>query len=266
MLEARRKTSDFNLPVVRYALRFLTSTAMGRVYFAVALLIVWEAIAAAGWVSPIILAAPSRAFASLWKGVLAGDLVSALLTTAYEIGAGFLASALLGLAVGYFLWRFETLGRACEPFLGAAFATPTILLYPIFLVFFGRTEWVPIVMGGMLGIFPVVINTQAGLSNIKPIYIKRGRSLGSTGYQIFSKILLPAAAPVIFSGLKLGLMYVMIGTTAVEFLVEVGGLGKLISSTYMTFKVADMYGYIFVVVAIVVVMVEILNKVEKRVR
>lgn len=253
-------------PFGRRMLKVLTSPKLGRVCFVIAFLLAWEAVTAAKLVSPIILPKASLTLARLWEELLVGDLIKALLMTTYEIGIGFLVSAVLGLGIGYILWRFETLGKACEPFLGATFSTPTVLLYPIALVLFGRTEYVPIVMGVMVGVFPVIINTRAGLSGIKPIYIKRGRSLNATSYQVFSKILVPAAAPVIFSGLKLGLMYVMIGTTAVEFLVEVGGLGRMISVAYVTFKTPAMYAYIISVVAIVVLVVEALNKLEARVR
>lgn len=266
MLDLTHKVSISNQSTARYALRILKKPVLGRICFVAILLLIWEFVTHAGWISPLILAVPSRSLLRLCEELLGGELAKALLLTAYEISVGFLISALLGLTIGYLFWRFETLGRACEPFLGATFSTPTVLLYPICLVIFGRTEWVPIVMGIIIGVVPVIINTQAGLSNIKSIYIKRGRSLGMNSSQVFNKILMPAAAPVIFSGLKLCLMYVMIGTTAVEYLVEVGGLGKMISVAYITFKVPAMYGHIFLIIAIVVVVVEILSKLEKRIR
>lgn len=266
MFDALRRTSGPSLLSTKSILRPLVSPAFGRIYFAVALVVAWEAVTNAGLVSPLILAAPSRAFGQLWQGFVSGEISNALLLTAYEICVGFLISAVVGLAFGYLFWRFETLGRACEPFLGAIFGTPTVLLYPIFLVLFGRTEYVPISMGIIIGVVPVIVNTHAGLSNVRAIHLKRGRSLGLTGFQMFAKILVPGAAPMIFSGLRLSLMYVMIGTAAVEYLVEVGGLGRLISVAYVTFKVPAMYGYIFVIVAIVVIMVETLSRLETRVR
>ena len=229
-------------------------------------LVVVEAVTQARLVSPLAMARPSATFVKLWEELVGGALVAALATTFYEIFVAFVISSLLGIGAGYLLWRFETVGRAAESVLGAVFSTPTVLLFPVALVLFGRSPAVPVVMAVMVGVIPVIINTRAGLSNVKGILLKLGRSLNFTNLQVFTKLLLPAAAPMMFSGLKLGLIYTMIGVTAIEFLIEIGGLGKRISSSYTTFDTPTMYAYLTMVLLVAVLLVELVNRTEARIR
>lgn len=238
----------------------------GQIVVAAVVMLVVEAVTRAGLVSPLTMARPSAAWVTLWEKLADGTLIAALATTSFEILLAFLISCFLGVILGYFLWRFELIGRAAESLLAAVFSTPTVLLFPIVLVFFGRSPAVPISMAVIVAVVPVIINVRAGLSNVRGIFLKLGRSLNLTDRQIFTKLLLPAAAPMIFSGLKLGLIYTMIGVTAMEFLVEIGGLGKEISSSYTTFDAPAMYAYLIVVLMLAIVLVEVVDRTEARMR
>lgn len=246
--------------------RLLKAPVFGQVAVALFFLLVVEAVTQARLVSPLSMAKPSATLAKLWEELAGGALVAALATTFYEIFVAFLISSFLGIGIGYVLWRFETVGRAGESLLGALFSTPTVLLFPVVLVLFGRSPAVPIAMAVLVGVIPVIINTRAGLSNVKSILLKLGRSLKFTNFQMFTKLLLPAAAPMMFSGLKLGLIYTMIGVTAIEFLIEIGGLGKKISSSYTTFDTPTMYAYLTMVLLVAVLLVELVNRSEARIR
>jgi NitT/TauT family transport system permease protein len=246
--------------------RLLRAPLLGQVAVVTFLALVLEVVTRSRLISPITLAGPSTIWAKFWEELTAGALGEALAMTAYEMFLAFLIASFAGLSLGYLLWRFETVGRASESILGAIFSTPTVLLFPIILVFFGRTVAVPIVMGVMVGIIPIIINTRAGLCNVRGILLKLGRSLNLSNLQIFSKLLLPAAAPTIFSGIKLGLIYTMIGVTAMEFLVEIGGLGKVIATRYDTFDTPGLYTYMGMVLVVAVILVELVNRTEARIR
>lgn len=246
--------------------KVLKSPVLGQVGVAILFLAILEAVTQARLVSPLSLAKPSAVWVKLWEELAEGSLGVALATTFYEIFVAFVIASFLGVGAGYLLWRFETVGRSAESLLGAVFSTPTVLLFPIILVLFGRTPTVPIVMAVVVGVIPVIINTRAGLSNVRAIFLKLGRSLNLTNLEIFTKLMLPAAAPMIFSGLKLGLIYTMIGVTAIEFLVEIGGLGKRISMSYVTFDMPTMYAYLVLVLLVAVFLVELVNRTEARVK
>ncbi len=246
--------------------RVLKTPVLGQLVVAAVFGLVLEAITQAKIVSPLTIPKPSAALASLWAEITDGTLGAALATTFYEIFVAFLIASFLGVSLGYVLWRFQTVGRAAESLLAAVFSTPTVLLFPIVLVLFGRSPAVPITMAVLVGVIPITINVRAGLSNVKGTFLKLGRSLNFTDFQVFSKLLLPAAGPMIFSGLKLGLIYTMIGVTAMEFLVEIGGLGRKISSSYTTFDSPAMYSYLLMVLVIAIVLVEVVNRAEARIK
>jgi NitT/TauT family transport system permease protein len=84
-------------------------------------------------------------------------------------------------------------------------------------------------MGFASGVAPVVLKTLEGLDGIRPVLIGVGRSLQLSEAQIFRKILLPASLPAIFTGMRLGLTFCLINVVAVEFLINLGGLGQLIN-------------------------------------
>ncbi|MDO8692397.1 MAG: ABC transporter permease subunit [Dehalococcoidia bacterium] len=246
--------------------RILKAPVLGQVVVAAIILLALEAITRAGLVSPLSLARPSASAVSLWTDITDGSLGGALATTSYEILVAFLIASFLGVSLGYLLWRFQTAGRAAESLLASVFSTPTVLLFPIILVIFGRSPAVPISMAVLVGFIPITINVRAGLANVRGTFLKLGRSLSFTNRQIFTKLMLPAAAPMIFSGLKLGLIYTMIGVTAIEFLVEIGGLGKEISMSYTTFDTPNMYAYLAMVLLVAIVLVEVVNRAEARIR
>lgn len=246
--------------------RVLKAPVFGQLMVAAVFALALEAITQAKLVSPLTIAKPSASLASLWGELSDGTLGTALAVTFYEISVAFLIAAFLGLTLGYLLWRFQTVGRAAESLLAAVFSTPTVLLFPIALVLFGRSPAVPITMAVLVGTIPIIINVRAGLSNVKGVFLKLGKSLNMTNPQVFTRLLLPAAAPMIFSGLKLGLIYTMIGVTAMEFLVEIGGLGKMISASYTTFDSPAMYSYLLMVLVIAIVLVEVVNRAEARIR
>lgn len=212
-----------------------------------------EALTRLGAVSPIFLARPSAIAQVGWERLMAGELARLLAITMYEVAVAFAAASFLGLALGYMLWRWPKVGQGYDALLGAIFASPLILLYPIFLVLFGRTTTAIIVMSAIYGMIPISLNTHQGLRDVSAIYIKVGRSLNLSSGKIMRYILFPAAGPVIAGGLKLGLTYILISTIAVEFLVEIGGIGVLASRGYFWFNTEELY--IGVVSAILLSMV-----------
>src|SRR5204863_1315103 len=113
--------------------------------------------------------------------------------------------ALFGIGTGVLLYRVQLLRDATETWVAALASAPTVLMYPLFLVIFGRNERTIIMMGFVAGLPPVILKTIEGLSGTRRVLINVGRSFNLSPMQQFTKILLPAALPTIFVGLRLGL-------------------------------------------------------------
>ena len=200
-----------------------------------------EAVVRLDLVDRIFLTAPSLIAAGAWKSFLSGELLGLFLTTVYEVAVAFAIPVAIGLPGGYLLWRQPLLGRAYDELLGALFASPLILLYPISLVIFGRGTNAIIAMGLVTGAIPIVLNTHQGLRDVNPTYIKVGKSMRLSERQIMRYVLFPGASPMILGGLKLGLTYTLISVIALEFLVEIGGIGTLASRGYFWFNTEELY-------------------------
>jgi len=133
------------------------------------------------------------------------------------------------------------LGGAYENWIAALFSAPLILLYPMFLVVFGRTPAVCIAMGFLVGIIPVILKTREGFMDVKPVLVNVARSYGAGDAEILRTVLLPAARPAIFTGLRLCLIYAMINVVGIEFLANLGGLGFLVGEMFDRYDIPAMY-------------------------
>ena len=225
-----------------------------------------EAIVDLGLVSPLILPPPSSlpaAFARLWREDLLLQPIFASLAQSF---AATLCAALVGLPAGWLLWRKPVLGEAYEPWLGAAFAAPTILLYPLFLVIFGRGYATTIFVGFLSGVIPVVLKTREGLASVPPVLLAVGRSLHMTELQLMRKVALRAAAPGIFTGLRLALIYALVNIVGLEFLIDFGGLGRVVSDMYFRYEIPAMYAAILLVVLVSLSLLQALRRLERWLR
>ena len=214
----------------------------------VALLAVWQAIDAVGLVSPLIAPAPSAIVASFPALITDEGLVQRFLQTFAEalISAGL--AVIVGTGIGWWLHAKRWAGRAYETWVASFAAAPLVLLYPLFLVFFGRNVGTIIVMSFLTALPSVILKTKEGLDAVRRVLIDVGRSLRLTRSQLFWKIMLPASVPTLCTGIRLALVYALISVVGIEFLINFGGLGELIDDLAQRWEIPMMYGAICFVV------------------
>lgn len=227
---------------------------------------VLEAVVDLQLVPPTTLAAPSAigpAFVELVRnGLLLGP---AAITFAQTIVATIVAAA-VGIPFGIWLARRPLFGAAYESWLAALFAAPLILLYPLFLVVFHRTYLTIVVMSALTGIIPIILQTRLGILSVPPVLKAVGRSFNLTPGAIFRLIELPAATPAIVTGLRLGMIYALVNTIGVEFLIDFGGLGRIISDLYDRYDIPQMYAGIIMVVGVSMLLFAVLDRAERWLR
>lgn len=215
-----------------------------------------------GWISALIVAPPSslpRAFAKL---AAEGHLLQPFFATLAQAFCAAVLAAGVGLPLGFLLWRRPVLGQAYEPWLGAAFAAPLILLYPLFLVIFGRGYATTVVVGAIAALIPIVLKTREGLLGIPPVLINVGRSLHLSERQMLWKIAFPAAAPAAFTGMRLALIYALVNIIGIEFLIDFGGLGRVVSEMYFRYEIPAMYAAIVLIVVVSLLFLSALRRIE----
>jgi NitT/TauT family transport system permease protein len=133
-----------------------------------------------------------------------------------------------GLALGLFLGLVPFAGDVAAPILNALASLPKITLYPVILLIFGLGLGARVAFGTIHGIFPIVILTMNGIRTIRPVVRKTGRALRLTRAQTIRSIVLPAALPEIFSGLRIGIGLTLFGTLIGELFASDRGIGFLL--------------------------------------
>lgn len=189
---------------------------------------IWMLVTSAGWVSTQTLpSVPSVADAI---GTLAaqGQVFVNLAVTLFRILLSFALGLILGIPLGGVMWRFPYVSRALRPYLSAAYSVPLVIFYPFLLVVLGLNDWPVVVLTAVMTTIPVSLNTHVGLGSARPVLVNVGRSLERTPWQIFRQILFPAAWPDILAGIKLSMVYAVVGVVAMEFIAAQDGLGTRI--------------------------------------
>ena len=139
-----------------------------------------------------------------------------------------LLAVLPGLLIGFLLGAHRFSGEIFEPVLVSLYSIPKVTLYPIILLAFGLGLPAKIAFGAIHGIVPVAIFTMAAIRNLNPILLKSARVLRLTQSQLVGSVLLPAALPEIFTGIRVGFALTLIGTLLGEMFGSQRGLGYLL--------------------------------------
>jgi ABC-type nitrate/sulfonate/bicarbonate transport system permease component len=244
------------------------SPAVARLAFCLLVLVLWEAGARLAPVNPILIAPPS---AVLWQVVRILAAVSPDMNfyasawiTIQELIVAYAIAAIGGMALGLLFASSKIVGDAFEPLLLALYAIPKVILYPLVILMLGIGMIPKIAFGIMVGIFVVIFNTAAGVRQVEPNYIRLARSLGYTRRQIFLKTVLPAAAPTILAGLRLGFGYTIIGIMTAELLVVNAGLGFLIDQASFNYRTPQLYALIIITLGIGVIGNSLFSLLERR--
>jgi len=243
-----------------------TRLGLWRILLILGALSLVEAAVRVGWINPFFLASPLQAVAVLWSQVVGGNALFLTLVTLYEIGCALFISTVVGLFAGFILWRYRLIGASYEMLLAALFSSPIILAYPIFLVTFGRSSAAVIALSSIFGLIPIIMNTKSAFQQVNPILLQVGASMSLTRRQMFRHILLPAVAPTIFSGFRLGLTYILKSVLGLEYVVQVGGVGMWLSDAAFRFEVGEVYAGLVGTVLLSVLFLYMINRAELLVR
>jgi len=216
----------------------------------VILAVLVEGLIRAGVVNRFVVPLPSQVLAAIPRVVAEESIAHRFWQTTQEALWASVLLVVVGVALGMLLYRFRMLRRACETWVAALASAPIVLMYPLFLVIFGRSAATIVAIGFVAGLPPVILKTVEGLAGTRSVLLDVGRSLRLRHAQLFRKILLPAALPSIFVGIRVGLIFTLINIVGVEYLINFGGLGQLINELAERYDLPGTYAAIgFVILA-----------------
>jgi NitT/TauT family transport system permease protein len=236
--------------------------AVPRVVAWVVVLVVWQVVAAR--VDPRFLATPTavaRAFVDL---LAAGELHTALASSARSLVFGFALAVTVGMTTGLLMGRYRLVGAFLDPYVNALFPTPRIAFLPLVVLWFGLGLQAKVVVVFMMSVFPVLINTYVGARDVSRTLDEVGRAFCAPERTILARIFLPATLPFITSGIRLGLGQAIGGMVVAEILLAFGGLGGLIRAYARNFRPDYLFATILVLVILGVGLTLLLQLVERR--
>jgi NitT/TauT family transport system permease protein len=223
-----------------------------------------EVVPRAGLRDAITLIPLSKIVPEFFELLTDGELTPHLLSTGGAFVLSFLLAGVTGVPLGYLLWRYEPLKRTLDPYLTTYYAIPIFAFYPLLLAIFGFNILPVVVISWAWAVVAVVLNTAIGFGEVPRVFVKVGQSMNLSRWQLLSRIFFPAAVPYVFTGLKLGMVYSLIGVIASEFVLSTQGLGYLVSYNYTNFRTAAMYSAMFLILFLAILLNWALNSIERR--
>src|SRR5712675_510208 len=210
-----------------------------------------------GVINRFIVPMPSDIIAAFPRVIAEEQVLHRFALTATEAFSASILVTIFGVGGGALLYRYHLLRLATETWVAAIAAAPLVLMYPLYLVIFGRSALTIVMMGFTAGLAPVILKTLEGLSATRRVLINVGRSFNLTPAQQFWKILFPAALPTIFVGLRLGLIF---------SLINIVGLGQLINELAERYDLPGTYAAICFVILVSVCVFVIMERLERWLR
>lgn len=214
------------------------------------LLALWEAVVRVGWLDPRFFPAPSAVGETLWVMTRDGELGSNLGATVLRLAVGFALGAIPGVLLGLVMGLNRWVRALVNPIVAAIYPIPKIAILPLLMLIFGLGETTRVVVVAVSVFFVLLINTTAGVMNVNPIYLDVGRNLHVSRAQFLRTIALPAAAPVIFAGVRLAVGISLVVCVAAEMVSAQSGLGYLLWRSWQVLDVERMYAALLVVSAL----------------
>ena len=215
-----------------------------------ALVALIEVLIRAGWINPFIVPKPTDIVMSFERIIMEENILPRFFLTCGEALMASLMLSVAGISIGVLLHQSRIVRLATETWVAAVASAPLVLMYPLFLVIFGRSAWTIIMIAFVSALPPVILKTLEGLSGTRPVLINVGRSFKLTPSQLYWKILFPSALPTIFVGVRLGMIFALINIVGVEFLINFGGLGQLVNELAERYDLPGTYAAICFVILV----------------
>jgi sulfonate transport system permease protein len=237
--------------------------AMGFVVPA-SLLALWSLTTQLGWLSPQVLPAPSEVAGALHDLAASGDLARNTGISLLRVVEGFAAGAALGLLLGIAMGLSEAAEDCIKPLFTAFAQVPTLGWIPLLMLLVGIGEPLKVLVIAKAAFVPVTLNTYQGIRAVPSLYREVGALFRFSRWQVLHKIVLPAAVPPIFTGLRYGLTHAWNALVAVELLASAEGLGYLLVWGRQMFWLDTMMGAMLVIGVIGFVLDRVMAALEAR--
>ncbi|MBP2657551.1 MAG: ssuC 10 [Firmicutes bacterium] len=228
-------------------------------------LLIWEMAPRVGLADPVFLPPFSKVFVEFFRMLISGELLKHVGISLQRSILGFSLGLIISVPLGLLIGWFKGFERFSDPLLQTFRQTSTLALFPVFILLFGIGEIskIAIIFWGVQ--WAILLNTIAGVKNVDPLLIKSARSMGTTSFEIFVKVIVPASIPSIFMGIRLSATTSILILVAAEMMGANSGLGFLIYDAEVKYQIPKMYAAIISMSMLGLILNYSLVAIEKRV-
>lgn len=228
------------------------------------ILLVWEICGLVGMIDPFMFSWPSKILVQTWGFIINGSVFRHLAISGLEAGIG-LAMAMIGIPLGLALGYWKKLEHSFDPIITALYTTPVVALTPLFVLWFGLDILSKIMMVFTMAVFPILINTMAGVKTTDPSLMKAARSYGANEFQMFKEVIFPSTFSYIITGIRLAIGRALIAVVVAEMLAANKGIGYAIRHASELFRTAEYLGYVGVLMVFSVLLTQLLKVFERKI-
>lgn len=203
-------------------------TALRRIIFIAMIAIIWEVTSRTSGLPDFMFPSLTQVFETLFNGLVSGQITAAVGKSMGRILLGFSIAIILGLIMGYFIWRYKLVEDTLGFLVTALQSIPSIVWFPLAIIWFGLNDFSILFIVTIGATWTMTVNATSGFKNVPPLYQRVAKVYGSTGFHFIRTIILPASVPQLISGLRVAWAFSWRALMAGELLGGGGGLGQLL--------------------------------------
>jgi NitT/TauT family transport system permease protein len=210
------------------------------------------------------LPSPQAVGSRFLKALIDGSLIYHTWVTLNEVLGGLALGLFVATFLGYLLAKSSTFERLLAPYIVASQSVPIVAIAPLLIIWFGPGRLSKLFISALIVFFPILVNTIVGVRSVPEDLRDLMRSLRATRWQIFTKLEVPAAMPVLFGGLKIGATLSVIGAVVGEFVGSDEGLGFLINVGRGIYDTALVFVVVFDLIGMALTLYGVVVLIERR--
>jgi NitT/TauT family transport system permease protein len=227
-------------------------------------MVLWEVI---GQIARVSFFPPlSAVLTRLWELTLDGQIVGNLASSLANLAIGFTVSVVAGVLIGMAMGAYRKVEMALDFYVFALLTAPTLVLAPLFFSIFGASNPRPTIIGVIIlyVIFIIIVNTTAAIRGVPAPLVEMGRSYCANDRQLFMKIILPAATPLIMAGVRLGMGRAVKGMINGEMFIAIVGLGSVVKKAGIRFDSEAVLAVLILIIVVAMVLIKLVQMIDHR--
>ena len=230
----------------------------------IAFALLWEIAPRAGWINSLFFPPLSQVLSVLWEMIVSGQLAGHIGISLRRAAIGFSLAVIVAVPLGCLMGRYPLFEKSSDFLVQTLRNTSQFALLPVFILLLGIGEASKIAITFYAAVFFLLINTIVGVKSVDPLLVKAARSMGTSDWDLFKKVILPSAVPSIVAGARLGVKTSLFSVIAAEMLAAQSGIGYLIQNSSLMLETDRMYAGILTLTIIGLILNYLLVAGERR--